>query len=209
MSSQITLSAWYHGWTLGIAIKYNLFLLISLLNLLGVSACKVIKDILISASLLVKRLIRNWWPTNYACMFGLHNLVADLSELMSWFLKSYVTTLWRSWGLYIFLIFYLQDDVGYVKKKREYKKRKHKHVSSQPATVGPRPQLPHYTEVLPTEPTFSSEEEGISPVSIIHKTHIYIYILYILYISQIWIQTDALRYDMHQSQISPDFEMVE
>ncbi|KAK2144972.1 hypothetical protein LSH36_714g00018 [Paralvinella palmiformis] len=56
-----------------------------------------------------------------------------------------------------------QDDVGYVKKKREYKKRKHKHSINQQNVMTSRPQLPHYTEVVPNETTFSSEDDGISP----------------------------------------------
>jgi len=62
--------------------------------------------------------------------------------------------------------FIKQDDVGYVKKKREYKKRKHKHSINQQNVMTSRPQLPHYTEVVPNETTFSSEDDGISPVGL-------------------------------------------
>ena len=73
--------------------------------------------------------------------------------------------------LVLLSLFLQQDDVGYVKKKREYKKRKHKHSMNQQNVITSRPQLPHYTEEVHSETAFSSEEDGISPV----RFHLHLY----------------------------------
>ena len=69
-------------------------------------------------------------------------------------------------------VFFFQEEGVFVKKKREYKKRKHK--QAQPTSVPhqtpqPSAQLPHYTEVDVLQPDnlFSSEEEGLSPVGLL------------------------------------------
>ena len=53
-----------------------------------------------------------------------------------------------------------------VKKKREYRKRKHKHVVQQQREHNVTSvQASHFNDIDVLHPDFSSEDEGLSPVS--------------------------------------------
>ena len=59
----------------------------------------------------------------------------------------------------------LQEEVGFVRKKREYKKRKHKQQAAAHPKHEPATQLPQYDVDVLHPDVYSSDEEPLSPVS--------------------------------------------